>query len=436
MDDNLKVVDLGDALEKAPIGRLRVLSILVCAIISLVDGFDAQSIGMLAPDIANDLGISTSSFGPIFSAGFFGMFLGAVILAPMADRYGRKPMLRLSTLIFGAFAIATSYSTGYYSLLLLRFLTGVGLGGALPNILAYVSEYLPKKYVRTVIPILMATVPLGAMAGGALTSFLVPLYGWQSIFLIGGIIPVIMAVFFVSLIPESVRYLARHSGMRAELESTMRRITGRAAPKGGYVGDTEPLKKGSPKQLFDPQLAKRTFLLWTACFFNVLIIFFIISWIPSLLRATDLTRSAGVMAITAFSFGGLIGSLAQGALMNRFGVRGFLILEFAGSVCSFALLAASPTNLLVTVGIFVVLGFMVNGIQAGLNITAIEIYPSTIRATGIGWAGAVGRIGSMVGPLVGGLLLAFSFSVNQVYLLCLLPVAIAAFATFHIKTRQ
>ncbi|WP_016832674.1 MFS transporter, partial [Herbaspirillum lusitanum] len=233
MDDHREAADLDHVIEQAPISKLQIFAITICALVAILDGFDAQSLGMLAPDIGDSLGIARENFGPIFSAGFFGMFAGAVVLAPLADRHGRKPMLYWSTLIFGIFTIASAYSSGFYSLLILRFLTGVGLGGALPNILAYVSEYLPKKHMRTVIPVLMATVPLGAILGGALTSLLVPQYGWQSVLLVGGAIPVLLALFAIRRLPESARYLVRQKNRQAELEGIMLRITGLAAPAGG-----------------------------------------------------------------------------------------------------------------------------------------------------------------------------------------------------------
>uniref|UniRef100_UPI000366A76E MFS transporter n=1 Tax=Herbaspirillum lusitanum TaxID=213312 RepID=UPI000366A76E len=207
-------------------------------------------------------------------------------------------------------------------------------------------------------------------------------------------------------------------------------------PAGGYSYVSDQRKKGSVKELFSQGFLGPTILLWIACFFNVLIIYFVISWIPSLLRTTELTRDAGVLAVTAFSFGGMIGSLAQGALMNRFGVRRFILMEFVACLCCFGALSAVSSNLIFSVALFGLLGFMVNGIQAGLNVFAIEkIYPLSIRATGIGWAGGIGRIGSMTGPLLGGLFLTFHLTINQVYLMALLPVVAAAIATFFNKSK-
>src|SRR6476661_9867285 len=200
-------IDVTDAIEQAPFGRLQILIVALCAWVALLDGFDTQAIAYVAPVIAEQWHIEMAGFGPIFGAGLAGLTVGAFILSPAADRFGRKKIILLSVLLFGIFAVITSRATTLNELLIYRFLTGLGLGGAMPNIIALTSEYAPKRMRAVLIAVMFCGFPLGSTVGGVVSAPLISSFGWQSVFVVGGILPLLTLVALVIWLPESIRYL-------------------------------------------------------------------------------------------------------------------------------------------------------------------------------------------------------------------------------------
>ena len=428
-DSDANALTVGEVIDQRPFGRLQVMTVVLCILVAVLDGFDTQAIGFLAPAIARSLALPLPKFGSVFTAGLVGLMIGAITLGPLADRFGRKRMLVLATAGFGACAFATAFANSLPELLIMRFLTGLGLGGAMPNVVALTSEFAPRRLSRVCVTILFCGMPAGAVVGGLVSAALLPHYGWHSIFYVGGALPLVVALAVALWMPESVRYLITLRDGRAYARKTMFRIAPDLAQYNVEFVSGEVQHAGVPlRHLFTEGRAPRTILLWIPYFMNLLVLYFIISWLPAVMVRTGNSVTVGIQAITAFSLGGVVGSLLQGRLMNRFGPVQVLFAEFVfyiGFAIMFATQPLGVAGVLLATGLA---GVAVQGAQAGLNSLAAEIYPTAMRGTGVGCALAVGRIGSILGPIAGSVMLASEWNAQQIFLAGAIPGAIAAIA--------
>jgi len=417
-----------EVIDARPLGRAQLGAIAMCVMITVLDGLDAQIIGMLAPTISRDLMIPINHFGMVFVVGQVGMLLGAISLGPLADRFGRKTMIVTSTLVFGSLTLATATATTIEQLATLRLLTGIGLGGALPNAIALAAEYSPKRRARTTVASLMCGMPLGSVAGGLLSALLLPLYGWQSLFVLGGIVPLMVALLAIVVMPESARYLAAKVGGEERLGSIMRRIAPELSAGQRYAAADQSVAKVPLRELFTNGRAPDTVLLWIPYFMNLVVIYFIVSWLPAVLISAGHAVQTGITALSLYSLGGVVGCLIQGPLMNRFGARRVLLIDIFSYAVLAALLARWSGDFMVMATICFLIGVTVNAAQAGFNAIAAEIYPTHMRATGVGCAVGAGRVGSICGPLLGGVLLTGGRDAAHIFLAGLVPAACAAAA--------
>ena len=409
--------------------RYQILTMALCATVVVLDGFDTQSIGFLAPSMAESLRIPIKNFGPVFGAALLGLMISSIVIGPLADRWGRKWPIVISTLVFGAFAMLTARATTLPELWTVRFVTGLGLGGAITNVLALMSEYSPKRHVAVLVSILFCGMPAGALLGGLISSIMLPRWGWQSVFYAGGVLPFLLSLLLIAILPESVRYLEISGVEPARISKILTRISPDLGAAAFSRAPDQPRQRNAPAvRLFTEGRAMSTLLLWIPYFMNLLILYFVVSWLPALLRQRGLPVSAGISAIILFSVGGIAGSAAEGFLMNRWGVFAVLLAEFLCSAALIGSLAYTPSFSL-TMAITLVLGFTVQAAQGGLNVIASTIYPTSIRATGIGWALGVGRVGSIVGPVLVGVMLKLNWGPRDIFQAGAIPALCAAAAT-------
>jgi MFS transporter, AAHS family, 4-hydroxybenzoate transporter len=429
-EDNVR-----DLIDERPLSRFQLLVIALCCLIIVLDGFDS-SIGFLAPSIADDLRIPLPNFGPVFSASLVGLMIAALASGPIADRWGRKWVIVISTFTFGSFSLMTARATSLEELVFWRFLTGLGLGGALSNVVALVSEYVPQRMQLTLISMTLCGMPLGMLLGSLTGLVIIPLWGWRSVLYAGGFLPLLVAIISIKLLPESLRFLSLHRAGAGEITGIVELIAPelRGTPVNlTALGDDRP-KKLPIKHLFTEGRALNTVLLWVPFFMNLLIIYFILSWLPGLLRQVGMPFSAGVAAFSCFGVGGIIGSLIQGYLMADGRAGWVLPVEFAVSAVLITLLSFTVESYAMTLTLTLILGICVQGAQAGLNGLAAEFYPTSIRATGLGWASGIGRIGSIIGPALGGILLSLHWEPRQIFLASTLPALAAASTAFIRKS--
>jgi AAHS family 4-hydroxybenzoate transporter-like MFS transporter len=406
----------------------------LCALVAMLDGFDTQAIAYVAPRIAEDWGLKPSAFGPIFSMGLVGLTLGAFLLSPVADRVGRKTIIVLSTVIFGVFALLTATANSLEQLLIYRLLTGIGLGAAMPNLIALTSEYAPARLRATAVTVMFCGFPLGSTIGGLIAAPLMRIYDWEGVFVIGGILPLLLLPVLLFALPESLRFLVARKAPAARLEALIRRMVPgvevRRAIDEIEAEQAKDVAGFSPLQLFATGRATTTILLWVAFFMNLLVMYFLVNWLPTLLKSAGLPLSQAILSTALLNLGGVVGAIALGRLIDRMDAYLVLGCAYAASAGFIALLAFGGANLGFLLSAAALAGFGVVGAQIGCNALAASVYPTAIRATGVGWALGAGRIGAIVGPLVGGALLGIGWAPRSIILTAVGPALVASAAIF------
>jgi AAHS family 4-hydroxybenzoate transporter-like MFS transporter len=421
---------ISEIIDQRPMSRYQFWTMALCGMVIVLDGFDTQSIGFLAPSMADTLHVPVKTFGPIFAAALVGLMISSMLSGPIADRWGRKWPIVACTLIFGTFAMLTARCASFNELLAFRFLTGLGLGGALSNSVALMSEYAPKRLLAVIVSMMFCGMPTGAVLGTQVSAVMLPRWGWQSVFYAGGILPLTLALLLIAILPESVRYLEVSGANQRKISKILARISPDLAEAPISRSQQQDSRRNAPVvNLFTEGRAAGTILLWVPYFMNLLMLYFVVFWLPALLRQTGKPVSAGITAIMLFSVGGIAGSFIEGAFMNRWGAFPVLLTEFLCTTLLIASLAYSNSFPLM-MSITFVLGFVVQGAQGGLSAVAATFYPISIRSTGIGWCLGVGRIGSIVGPMVGGVMLKLDWSPREILLAGSIPALCAAAATF------
>ncbi|HWL20421.1 MAG TPA: MFS transporter [Bradyrhizobium sp.] len=429
-----QTIDVVDFIDRQPVGGFQIRLLLTCAAVLFLDGFDTQAIGYVAPALAKEWGLSKAALGPVFSAGLFGLMIGALVFGPLADRVGRKTIIILSTLAFGIGALATAMVQDVTTLLVIRFLTGLGLGGAMPNAIAMTSEFNPQRRRATMVMIMFCGFSVGAALGGMLAAGLIPKFGWRSVFIVGGVAPLIMVPILALRLPESVRFLALHGNAPARVAELLGRISPRTvfAADARFVIDETPLAGLPVTHLFREGRAATTLLLWVVFFMSLLDLYFLSNWLPTVLNDLGASVSEAVVIGSMLQVGGVVGAFALGSLIDRFSFRALALLYFGAVFAVGAIGQLSHSALLVTIAIFAA-GFCIVGGQISANALAAAFYPTSVKATGVGWALGIGRIGSIVGPVVGGVLLEQKWSAAAVFMAAAGAALCAALAAFSLS---
>ena len=405
---------------------------IMCGALVFMDGYDAQAMGFVGPAIRAQLHMALGTFGRVVSIGLVGMMIGALGCGPIADRIGRKPVLAGCALVFGIGSLLTATATSINILFFFRFFTGLGLGGAMPNAIALTSEYAPRKYRSTTVMAMFTGFSIGAAVGGLLAAKMISRWGWQSVFVVGGVLPLIIAVLALVLLPESIRFLLVRGRDRTRVVRYLTKI----APDHGRF---EELSAGADEhrsgtfsvaQLFSDRRASMTLLLWVMFFMNLLDLYFINSWLPSIINDTGIAVETAIIITSMFQVGGAAGALLLGRFFDREGSFKFLAFTYFGAAVTIFLIGEAGVSVpLLTLTVFLA-GIGVIGGQTGSNALTAEFYPTAIRATGVGWALGIGRIGSIVGPTLGGTLLAMGGQTRHVFWAAAIPPLIATAAAF------
>lgn len=427
-------VDVAEFIDQQPVGRFQLKLLSLCAAVLFLDGFDTQAIGYVAPALAKEWGLTRAALGPVFSAGLFGLMIGALLFGPLADRVGRKKIIIFSTLAFGLGALVTAFVHDVNALLAIRFLTGLGLGGAMPNAVAMTSEFNPRRRRATMVMIMFCGFSVGAALGGLLAAALIPQFGWRSVFVVGGVAPLLLAPILALSLPESVRFLA----LTGRANDRVSGLLGRIRPKVAFARGTqfvmhEPHLPGIPVlHLFRQGRTLVTLLLWVVFFMSLLDIYFLANWLPTVLNDLGSSVSASAAIGSMLQVGGVVGTFALGSIIDRFSFRALALVYFIAVFAVGAIGQFGHSIILVTVAIFAA-GFCVIGGQIAANALAAAFYPTSVRATGVGWALGIGRIGSIVGPLVGGMLMTMQWSTASLFMAAAAAALCAALAAFWLS---
>src|SRR5499427_775829 len=434
------VIQVSRLLDERGLSSFQVKLLAWSFFIVLIDGYDIGAIAFAAPSLVKEWALKPGSLGPVFSASLIGILFGSAIFGWVGDRYGRKAALVLSNLLFGVFTLAAVFSTNLDQMFWLRLLAGLGIGGVIPNVVALNAESAPRKLRATLAIIAVGCVPIGGAIPGFVAAALVPQHGWQIIFLIGGIVPILIAIVAQIGMPESVKYMVLHESRRSKMERLINDISPGypVAPGAKFVIEDEQQFPGfNPKYLFGRGLALITPLLWLLFALNLMGFFFLLSWTPTLMSAAKLPPSAAPLAGAMLQVGGTVGSLLLCGWLqrHRFLAIAILLVVAVPVVGSIGYAGLTSQTALLTATFLA--GFCVLGVQSGINVVGALIYPTSLRANGSGWQLGLGRIGSIVGPLMGSLFV--GMPVQQLYMWSALPFvagAIVCFAIHRLNTAR
>ncbi|MCD2172128.1 MFS transporter [Rhizobium sp. C4] len=423
----MRNIDINEAIDGGPFGRFQWMIVALCGLLLIVDGYDVFVAGTVLPKLIAEWGLTKPQAGALQAWALFGMMFGALVFGPLADRIGRKKGIAISFVLFTCATIATGFARSPQQFEIFRFIAGLGCGGLMPNAVALMNEYAPKKLRGTMVAIMFSGYSVGGMVAAGLGIAIIPAFGWQWMFLVAAL-PLAMLPLILWNLPESPGFL-----IRQDRQAEARVIYGKLFPN-EHLADGDRLvfseAKGasaSVMELFRQKRAVPTVLLWVAFFCCLLLVYLLSSWLPKVLQEAGYAEKASLLSLFSLNFGGMAGAIVGGFLGDRFGLPRVVFCFFAAAAVSIGLIGSGLPAGLLFVSVFVA-GATTIGTQILLYASVAQLYTLSIRSTGLGWASGVGRIGAIVGPTLGGYLLAQELPLQQNFLLFSVPAVASALA--------
>jgi MFS transporter, AAHS family, 4-hydroxybenzoate transporter len=440
-EDRVKPVDVISIIDRAKFFGLPLFVTTLSSLAMIFDGFDIQIIAFAAPSILAEFGITRPQLGPILAAGLVGMALGAFTIGPLGDRHGRRIALTASLLIIAVTSVGAAMAENATQLMWWRFLTGIGLGGTVPNAVAMTLEYAPLAIRNTVAAFTNVGVPVGGMVGAEIAAQIIPVYGWRALFWIGAALPAALALIIIFFMPESPRYLAKSGKNQAKLARLMNRLSGRTDYNANTAFEvregTQAVAGGSVGALLTAEFRRDTLLIWLIFFTNIFAVYAFVNWMPTALSAAGLSMGIALRGSLAFNLGGVVASFALALLMTRFGSRSTLRVVAAVSVLvtlAIAFIEVTPPDrgVYLLLGTVALAGATILGLQVCMFTVAASAYPTEIRSAGVGWASGIARIGGVLSSLVGGVLLAGNGDLTSFFIAIASVLVAAFFGVYHL----
>jgi MFS transporter, AAHS family, 4-hydroxybenzoate transporter len=410
-------VDVAEVVERQKLGGFLIALVVMSWIITFFDGFDSQAIAFAAPYLTTQYHLDRLMMGNIFAMGLVGTLIGGFAFGYLGDRIGRRPGIILSTAAFGLFTLGFVLADGYGALLLLRLLDGIALGGMIPLSWALNIEYAPKRYRSTIVTVIMIGYSVGTALGGPAANWLIPQYGWQALFAVGGALSLVAALALVFVLPESARFLASKGLQPHVVADLLRRLTGETMPHDAtfvVADEAGHVANFRPALLFRDRLRLITPLLWLAYIASSMAVFFLATWTPLVFEALHFTRAQAALAGSVNAATGAIGGLVLMRFTDNLGAGAITMMPLIAVplLLVAAFVDMSQTAFFV---LFALVALFLIGGHFGLHSIAGIFYPSAYRSNGTGWAFSVAKIGSIAGPYAGGLILSSSLPVRQIF---------------------
>ncbi|RJL16436.1 MFS transporter [Paracoccus siganidrum] len=423
----MRNLDVSEAIDQSPFGRFQWMVVALCGTLLVVDGYDVFVAGTVLPTLIAEWGLTKPQAGALQAWALFGMMFGALILGPMADRIGRKKGVAISFVLFTTATVLTGFATSPEQFKIFRFIAGLGCGGLMPNAVALMNEYAPKRLRGTMVALMFSGYSVGGMVAAGLGVGLIPSFGWQPMFFVAAV-PLLLLPLVLWKLPESLGFLIRQGK-----QDEARRIFAKINPSIQLAADDRLVfseTKGasaSVAELFRHGRTLRTLMLWLSFFCCLLLVYLLSSWLPKVLQEAGYAERASLLSLFSLNFGGMAGAIAGGWLGDRFGLPKVVVAFFAAAGASIALIGFNPAPTVLFLLVFVA-GATTIGTQILLYASVAQLYNLSVRSTGLGWASGVGRIGAIVGPTFGGVLLARELPLEQNFLLFAIPAAVSALA--------
>jgi len=420
-------INIGELLENSTIGPLQIRVFLLCMICLIMDGFDVQAMGYVAPAIVQDWGIPRALLGGVFAAANFGVLIGSLVFSMVADKIGRRPVLIGATLFFSAMAIATAYAQNVQQLLWLRFIAGIGMGCIMPNATALIGEFSPKRSRVTFMMCITVGFTGGAALAGLVSLWMIPAFGWRSVFIFGGAVPLVIALLMLWGLPESLQFLAVSGRNRTTLARWLKKLDPalRIDASTEFVANEERRSGVPAVHLFRDGRGVTTVLIWVVNFMNLLVLYSISNWLPTVVTSMGYDAQIAVWMGLWLQVGGTIGAFGLAWLIARGGFMPMLTATFALATVSIALIGQPGISLVLLGFIVFVAGWAVIGGQPGINALSATFYPTYLRSTGLGWGLGIGRIGAIVGPYIGGMLIGLQWGPQELFYATAVPALIS-----------
>ena len=426
-----RTLDVQRFINEQPLSAFQWRVVALCFLIVFLDGLDTAAMGFIAPALSQEWGIARASLGPVMSAALIGMVFGALGSGPLADRFGRKLVLVVAVFLFGLFSLLSAWSTSLDQLLVLRLLTGIGLGAAMPNATTLLSEYTPERLKSMLVTSMFCGFNLGMASGGFISAKMIPALGWESLLLLGGVLPLILALSLALWLPESARFLVVRNRGAARVRKVLEPIAPQAlvgvtdfsVPEQASVGSRNVLKV-----VFSGTYSVGTLLLWLTYFMGLVIVYLLTSWLPTLLRDSGASLEQSAVIGALFQLGGVLSAVGVGWAMDRYNPHWVIGGAYALAGAFAWLVGQSLDNVMLLASLVLVAGMCINGAQSAMPSLAARFYPTQGRATGVSWMLGIGRFGAILGAWAGATLLGLGWSFEQVLTALMVPAALAALA--------
>jgi MFS transporter, AAHS family, 4-hydroxybenzoate transporter len=415
------------ALENQRIGGLQIRVAALCALVQVCDGYDVNSIGVSVPSLTHAWHLPGPAFTVAFLWSSIGILVGALSAGPIGDRVGRRPLLITSLTIFGVASLLTAFAGSLLMMTILRFFTGLGIGGGFAGAASLTGDYAPHRRRALMIMVSFTGAPIGGFLCGQLAGVLLPTFGWPSVFVVGGVVPLLIVLALALWLPESPRFLAAKANPSPREAALLQRLAiapGRGAVERLDVADGNPIK-----MLFGPGYALQTVLMWIIFFCSLMNLFLFVYWMPEVLHLTGMTPSAAARATSFRELGAILAVVYLGVLIDRFGPERALAWHYAAGIVFIALIALVAMPYLLLVVVIFLSGMTIIGSQTGANAACGKLYPARMRTSGLGWALGIGRLGGIAAPVLGGYLLTTGMAPTHIFLSACLFAIIAAVAT-------
>ncbi|MDE1187952.1 MAG: aromatic acid/H+ symport family MFS transporter [Pantoea sp.] len=423
---SVEAVDVRQLINQSALSSWQKRLIALCFIVVALDGMDIALMGFIAPTLKAAWGVSNHQLGMVISAALVGLAMGAVVAGPLADRFGRRLLILQSVLFFGIWTLATAMAQNIEQMMLFRFLTGLGLGAAMPNVGTLVAEYAPERRRSFIITVVFCGFTFGAASGGFAASWLLPRYNWHAVMLLGGVLPLVVLPFLLHGLPESVRFLISRRAPAARIHAILDRMMPGAVQANSHFHSAEPpaARHGAIATVVSRRYLFGSLMLWGGYFMGLFLVYLIGSWLPSLVNTLGMSVTEAAIITAMYQAGGTLGSLFAGWLMDRVNANlALAVIYFCGGI-AIIVLGFSPAEVGLMSGIAFCSGFCFNGANTGMNALAASYYPTHARATGSSWMHGVGRVGAILSAFVGAELLSLGWSFSHIFLMLAFPAAL------------
>ena len=436
MSSPTQPLNLAEFIDSRPTGRFQYGTVALCGLVMFFDGFDTQAINYLAPHIAHEWGLSKQLLGPIFSAALVGLMVGYLVLSPLSDRFGHRRLCLAGTAVFAVATLLSVWSTGITELMVLRFVTGVGLGAAAPSAIALTAEYSPKRFRASFVLAIYCGFSLGFVVAGLVSGWLIPSHGWRSVFLAGALAPLVLLPVMARFLPESLAFLVGRGANPRRAYHFCRKVAPElpADAQPEFVMDVQSAGgRVKVRTLLSGNWLLSTLILWLMFAINLGEFYALQSWLPSILTDLGYPGSTVVTATSLTTVGGIAVALVVGPAMDRLGAFGSLGVLFVVGCLFLAVTAtAFHASLWVLLVVMFLIGCGVSGGQKSLIALAAIVYPAAVRSTGVGWALGIGRVGGIFGPLVIGAALTAGWSPEAIFYALSIPMLLSAFLVLYL----